>query len=456
MAFDQQVISIMKSIRAFFFPPLLEGASEKNPLVLKVCPNLIQFLDRALLETVEGQLTATLSSAHSLWYAWISLRDEAEGLLHVEDDPSWAHACLQAAKEAIRVLENDEDGRVYCPNYLWAETVCNVHQRVLRQLYKHPKMATLRYSTVSPFESASEVETEAEGCLVSRLKDSVPLALAHFRAAMATNATVTQRLALIQQEYRGPLFAYLDAHEAVLRAPKREWLDGKQAEGDRLAELLKTPALTEALALEQRIEEYERRLWSTYWVPVADVARWWLKRRHESTKWPVPWTTLHEWSTEVKSMRALLLDLESDEKINELLTSIENLTKQSKDHIPQTLYKQASWDAKLFTAQVHDWHMMVERQHVLMAEISDLPTELRREEWLRVSTNSDSNLRERIDALFSDQENRLNVLQRMIQEVCLREMNLHVDLVQFNDDEDMQIAEQGGLFEEARLFISQA
>ena len=98
------------------------------------------------------------------------------------------------------------------------------------------------------------------------------------------------------------------------------------------------------------------------------------------------------------------------------------------------------YDPELLRCQFIDWFTVVERQHVLQKESITLSTssgdslaeEIRLTE-LNVSVagaNKDSLklVKERLSGISEDRSNRLSICKEMIEEVCLREMNLFVSL----------------------------
>ena len=58
-------------------PPHAPGESEENPLEVYAIPGLMTLLDTALYDTVEGELTATITSSHKLLLAWLDLKHQA-------------------------------------------------------------------------------------------------------------------------------------------------------------------------------------------------------------------------------------------------------------------------------------------------------------------------------------------------------------------------------------------
>mmetsp|Transcript_37669 Transcript_37669/g.91622 ORF Transcript_37669/g.91622 Transcript_37669/m.91622 type:complete len:720 (+) Transcript_37669:1-2160(+) len=99
------------------------------------------------------------------------------------------------------------------------------------------------------------------------------------------------------------------------------------------------------------------------------------------------------------------------------------------------------YDPELIRCQFLDWFTVVDRQHVLQKETANagksddsggLVEEIRLAE-LKISVSQANKaslklVKERLETLRSDRSNRLLICKEMIEEVCLREMNLFVSL----------------------------
>jgi hypothetical protein len=89
------------------------------------------------------------------------------------------------------------------------------------------------------------------------------------------------------------------------------------------------------------------------------------------------------------------------------------------------------FDEELFKCQLMDWFAIVERQHEVLST-TNLPDEIRKAEInmsiAGASVQSLQLVKERLEMMETDREQRLDVLKEMVEEVCLREMNLHVRL----------------------------
>ena len=90
----------------------------------------------------------------------------------------------------------------------------------------------------------------------------------------------------------------------------------------------------------------------------------------------------------------------------------------------------------MLKCQLIDWFTIVEHQHKSLKKASldrsNLDEEIRKVEIkMSLAGASPQNLRlvrERLKQMRTDRETRLSVLQEMVEEVCLREMNLHVQV----------------------------
>lgn len=90
------------------------------------------------------------------------------------------------------------------------------------------------------------------------------------------------------------------------------------------------------------------------------------------------------------------------------------------------------FDAELLKCQLLDWFAIVARQRELKQTNKKIPDEIRKAEIkmsIAGATEQSLNLvKERLELMTSDRQQRLDVLKEMVEEVCLREMNLHVQL----------------------------
>ncbi|KAG7339245.1 hypothetical protein IV203_002127 [Nitzschia inconspicua] len=103
------------------------------------------------------------------------------------------------------------------------------------------------------------------------------------------------------------------------------------------------------------------------------------------------------------------------------------------------------FDPELLKCQLLDWFAMVDRQHELQDSHKDLPEEIRRAEMKMsiagASAQSLKLVKERLATLQSDRQQRFEILQEMVEEVCLREMNLFVRLTQPAPQESLELKE---------------
>jgi hypothetical protein len=117
------VACLIEKFQSLQKPPT--GSSEDVPLEVKAVPGLMTLLDLALYRSVEGQLTATVCSAHNLLAAWLDLKRQAVRVLRCycaaadppTDSPSlssrmaalesFCRVCCEAASDAVERLTTD-------------------------------------------------------------------------------------------------------------------------------------------------------------------------------------------------------------------------------------------------------------------------------------------------------------------------------------------------------------
>lgn len=312
--------ALLSSVVSYFTaaPHPQKGSCEECPIELFAMPGLMTWMDVALYQTMEAQLTGTLTASHALMRAWLDLQRYAAK--HIAEDVHFYQSCLDVACDAIHLMATDrwansanlsdpypslfatlqstsnigsstssthhprrnqndsmldtgrkrfpihqrrrdcwESPRLFCPDYVWADEVIVTSQRWLRNLIKN----------MPPIQ---------DEIIALLLRDDIPVRLLQFRAAVEAESCVLKRLHLIKAEYRAPFRAFLDAHVTVSRAPSlttvQEYWDWTTAPStdqkaqrtlnhrrtrtkERLQTLLETPSLIEALALEQQIELFE-------------------------------------------------------------------------------------------------------------------------------------------------------------------------------------------------------
>jgi preprotein translocase subunit YajC len=101
------------------------------------------------------------------------------------------------------------------------------------------------------------------------------------------------------------------------------------------------------------------------------------------------------------------------------------------------------FDPEMMKCQMLDWFTMVDRQHELQQAHKDLPDEIRRAEMKMsiagASAQSLKMVKERLAAIQLDRQHRFEILREMVEEVCLREMNLFVHLTQPASQERLEL-----------------
>jgi hypothetical protein len=108
------------------------------------------------------------------------------------------------------------------------------------------------------------------------------------------------------------------------------------------------------------------------------------------------------------------------------------------DNIPATIARGCAeeFDAELFRCQIEDWCAMVKRQHDIAKtskpDMDSLSESIRQAE-IKVSLASANAqslvvVLKRLEQMSSDREKRFKVLKEIVEDICLREMDLHVRL----------------------------
>lgn len=91
-----------------------------------------------------------------------------------------------------------------------------------------------------------------------------------------------------------------------------------------------------------------------------------------------------------------------------------------------------NFDKELLQCQLMDWFELVQRQHELQAEHVDLSDRIRKAEMaMSIAGASEQSLRmvkERLEKMQTDRKQRLQVLKELLEDLCLREMSLFVQL----------------------------
>jgi hypothetical protein len=104
------------------------------------------------------------------------------------------------------------------------------------------------------------------------------------------------------------------------------------------------------------------------------------------------------------------------------------------------------FDEELFKCQLLDWFAIVKRQHALQHATSHLADEIRNAEMnLSIagvaSEQSLKLVQERLEKMQSDRQQRLEVVKELVEEVCVREMNLYVTVLEPNPRQSLVLKE---------------
>lgn len=515
----------------------LSTKHDEDTLDVCASPGLMTILDVSLYKRFEGELSPTVIAAHNLLEAFIALqhqsmhqihsivkqqqqqcqtelKDNQNGFLALEDSVGLCRSLLDSAYEAVGAITTDpfaqsancpdsgsnetvhqdslsetgrrhrrnvrpsashywESERLYCPDAIWADTMAQHCQRLIRHLLKLWK----------DYQSSSRTDLayteERMKVLYGIIADDIPVRLAQFRAAMDANAVVLQRLYLVKCEYRNPFRAFLEAHQSLQRAPSvelvREYMSLPKSKVEyrrdecktRLQKLLHTPTLVEALTLTQKIEEFEGLMAKSLF-GLSELARFldhrkgWIRAdatshdnyyRLQDTLRRLR-TVLCRKAGQASStgIRPILLDLQGIPRddvlpspwptISDFLHDISSLSslcgrprsfraeKRPELDIPTSIVQGCrGWDAELFRCQYADWLMMVERQYALTdnSDFLALSEKIRRAEMqvsLAMSTEQSlSVVLQRLDVISSDKDKLWRALQDILEDVAMRELH---------------------------------
>jgi preprotein translocase subunit YajC len=103
------------------------------------------------------------------------------------------------------------------------------------------------------------------------------------------------------------------------------------------------------------------------------------------------------------------------------------------------------FDQEMMKCLMLDWFAMVDQQQQLQQAHKDLPEEIRCAEMKMsiagASAQSLQMVKERLAAIQLDRQQRFEVLKEMVEEICLREMNLFVQLTQPASQERLELKE---------------
>lgn len=358
-----------------------------------------------------------------------------------------------------------------------------------------------QYGNNEPLQPPSE----RQACILIQLvQEDLPLRLLQFKQAMSAEEVVTKRLYLVKCEYRGPFRHFLEAHAALLESPSMRvvdyFLDGdagsydSEEQDEKLQDLLETPELVEMLALEKYIEQFELDLGKALF-PFSELART-LDHKKARIK-AVPGVVeddevadLQETVRRLKcilcrkngpetstGIRPILVDLQSvrrddevlekfddrttvEENVSEFLSQLECLstllktrnafrTKKGNHDIEfsASVIKGCTeeFDPELLECQLIDWFQMVERQHELGHDQKDIVYDIRQvEEKIRIADASDDSIdmvKDNLEYMTEDRQNRIEFLQDLVEDICLREMNLHILILDPPTDETLILRE---------------
>ena len=422
--------------------------------------------------------------------------------------------CWQQEQQQLRGKDCWESPRLFCPDYLWADDAAQLYQRLLRQLLKNQYVVDrLEQTTTNILDDDQNVlpsaraEQEAS-LLIYIITVDLPARCVQFRQSIEADSVVTKRLYLIKMEYRAPLRCFWEGHQSLQRAPSlelvNEYMQLPRAKiqarqfacKERLSKLLGNPALQEALALEQKMEEFEGDMAKAL-SSFAELSRW-LDNKCARIQTPVSDVvalreTLRrlrgilcrkvlDGDTSSTGIRPLLLDLQGvprdeekhantnqlsyftaivddETRLKKFLQQLETLRalvqsrksfrgdKRADLDIPSSIARGCTelLDVELWMCQFQDWHTMVRRQQELMQQndFESLAERIRRAEMqmsLAVATQQSLEaVRQRLVAYQSDRDKRWQVVQEMVQEVCRREMNLRVKVKEPEKEEILEL-----------------
>ena len=101
------------------------------------------------------------------------------------------------------------------------------------------------------------------------------------------------------------------------------------------------------------------------------------------------------------------------------------------------------YDPELLKCRLMDWFAMVDRQHELQQLHKDLPNQIQEAEMKMSIAGANPQalkmVKERLTTIQNDRQQRFEVLKEMVEEVCLREMNLFVNLTEPHPREALEL-----------------
>ncbi|KAL3939011.1 MAG: hypothetical protein SGBAC_006199 [Bacillariaceae sp.] len=322
--------------------------------------------------------------------------------------------------------------------------------------------------------------------------------------AMSAEEVVTKRLYLVKCESRAPFRHFLQAHLSLLEAPSMDvvdyFLDGEELSYDseeqeeELQDLLETPELVEMLTLEKDCEQFEVDLGKALF-PFSELARTMdhKKARIKAVPGVVEEDEVAELQETVRRLkcilcrksgpetspgiRPILVDLQSVRRDDEVLESFDDNT-SIKENVAvflsqlqclSTLIKTRNafrtrkgnhaiefsasvlngcteeFDPELLECQLLDWFNMVERQHELSHTQKDIVSNIREVETkIGMADASDESLdvaKDNLEYMTEDRQARLEILQDLVEDLSLREMNLHI-LINDPDPEETLVLKE--------------
>lgn len=276
----------------------------------------------------------------------------------------------------------------------------------------------------------------------------------------------------------------LELVNEYLHLPKNKVEQRRSACKERLQKLLATPALVEALALERKCEEFEVEMAKALY-SFSELARYLdLKRAHVvGANVACDLVLLKDTLRRLKGLLCRKAGPDSSTGIRPIFLDLQGVARDEEQYDPtngtyftlerdeskridifvqqlQTLQelcqtrnsffradKKAEldilssivrgceeFDHELFRCHLQDWLSMVKRQHELASrnDFDKLAEKIRRAEMqmslASATIQSLEVVRLRLEVMASDRQKRWRVLQEMIEDVCLREMNLLVKI----------------------------
>lgn len=107
------------------------------------------------------------------------------------------------------------------------------------------------------------------------------------------------------------------------------------------------------------------------------------------------------------------------------------------------------FDAELLECQLLDWFKIVERQVELAPFHQDIVDRIRKQETqvevADASEESLENFKGNLEDATDDRQQRLEILQDLVEDVCLREMNLHILINDPDPQETLALKEMSAL-----------